>query len=253
VTSKYRRLPVRAYFDGFTMLPNGTNEKFSEIHDFYHFKPEEVNEEAFQTPPDIVCMDRKPTLKTPKPSSHFRFSHEDVTNGAVSYVRDLIYDSDRKLVRLEMRPPRGQLMEQYFYVTDPLIVTNDYNLGVSFNYNKNLKNCSIISIPDTSFDEDYNYTLSLFNSSNSFEVRLKSAESILGLDSEYIFNGQRMINDLPVDTFVSDRSGLTGTPTTAEYAFVSQGYGFETTSGVQSNVPFIFIQRDPAVLLNFIS
>jgi len=52
----------------------------------------------------------------------------------------LIYDSDRNMVRVEQRPFKQQ---GPFFVSDPLITINDYNIGVSFNLNRNLKNCSI--------------------------------------------------------------------------------------------------------------
>ena len=60
--------------------------------------------------------------------------------GLTSHIHDLIYDSDRNMVRVERRPFKE---EKHFFVSDPLININDYNIGVSFNINRNLKKCYI--------------------------------------------------------------------------------------------------------------
>lgn len=187
------------------------------------------------------------TQKPPKPKTNFRFSQEENSNGFTTYLKDLIYDSDRDLVSFELRPKVKE--EQTLFVTDPLRIIHDYNIGVSFTFNKNLKNCSIRAISDGSFDEDFDYTASLFNTSNSFVIKLKSPESLLALDSDYVFTGSRTINSIPADTYVSDRSKIAGTPLTIEYAFTSNGYGFQTSSGVTPNIPFTIIQRAPEVLI----
>lgn len=240
-TPKFTRLPVRAYFDGVTQLSNGTYQNFTEIHDFYEFRPDHVHEEFFQTPPDIFCENRKKTQKIPGTPSHFRFSQEESVNGVTNHIHDLIYDSDRNMVRVEQRPFKQQ---GPFFVSDPLITINDYNIGVSFNLNRNLKNCSIVSIADDSFDADTNFTISLFNETNNYVVQLKRPDSILSLDSDYIFTGKRRINNIPVDNYVSNRSYLIQSGTIiAEYTFASD-FGFETSSGISSDVPTTFIQRE---------
>jgi hypothetical protein len=48
ISSKFTRLPVRAYFNGVTQLNNGTYQNFTEVHDFYDFRPDHVFEEFFQ-------------------------------------------------------------------------------------------------------------------------------------------------------------------------------------------------------------
>jgi hypothetical protein len=102
----------------------------------------------------------------------------------------------------------------------------------------------IVSIADDSFDADTNFTISLFNETNNYVVQLKRPDSILSLDSDYIFTGKRRINNIPVDNYVSNRSYLIQSGTIiAEYTFASD-FGFETSSGISSDVPTTFIQRE---------
>lgn len=149
------------------------------------------------------------------------------------------------MVRIDSKPITKD--PQTFYVTDPLETINDYNIGVSFNYNKKLRNCSIIAIPAESLDEDTDYTSQLFNSTSSYIIKLRSPEALLGLDSDYIYTGSRVINDIPGDNFVSDRSNISGFPFTTEYVFTSDDYGFIANGGLTLNVPYTFLQRAPEV------
>ena len=100
---------------------------------------------------------------------------------------------------------------------------------VSFTYNRRYENCSITPIPFVSYDEDESYTEDLFNSNGSFVIRLKSPESFLLLDSEYIYTGRRLSNNVPSESFISDRTSLSSNNRTfiSEYSFSSENIVFQ--------------------------
>lgn len=195
-------------------------------------------------------MNRKSTKKIPSVGRYFRFSAEQSVNGFTNYLKDLVYDGDRQMVRIETRPMNKA--PETFYVTDPLKIINDYNIGVSFNYNRKLKNCSITAIPTSSLDEDSGFTEQQFNSTSSYLIKLRSPESLLGLDGEYIYTGSRVINNIPGDNYVSDKFNLTGIDFTSEYVFTADGFGFSTSSGFTLNIPYTYVQRAPKVGSNSI-
>lgn len=156
------------------------------------------------------------------------------SNGHISYIKDLSYNELFKVVRYERRNSIKEA--DTFYSRDPLINIHDYNIGVSFTINKNLGNCSITSIPVLSFDLDQNFTNSNVNLDGSYVIRLKSPESFLLLDSEYVHTGQRKVNNVPSDIFISDRGNLNQTIIT-EYAFSNNQFLFQETNHVEKNVP----------------
>ena len=98
---------------------------------------------------------------------------------------------------------------------------HDYNIGVSFTMNKNLKNCSINPIPFNSFDEDGAFTQAQFEQDGSVIVKLKSPESFLSLDSDYIYTGRRYVNNIPSEIYISDRFSKSNKTYISEYAFSS--------------------------------
>ena len=144
------------------------------------------------------------TKPLPKIPNAFRYSEEITFGGITNYIRNLVYDMGYNAVRYEKRNIIPS--QDTFFTTDYLTFVNDYNLGVSFVLNKKHGNCSITSIAANSIDNDQNYTETLLNAEGSFILRLKSPESFLLLDSDYVFTGSRRANNIPAYIYVSDRS-----------------------------------------------
>lgn len=199
-----------------------------------------------KTPPGIACLKRKITLPTPNITKQFRFSEEITSNGHTSYINDLSYNEFFKVVRYERRNRYKEA--DTFYSRDPLITVHDYNIGVSFTINKNLGNCSITAIPVLSFDSDKNFTDSMFNVDGSYVIRLKSPKSFLLLDSDYVYTGERKVNNVPSDIFVSDRSSSNKTFIT-EYAFSDSKISFQEVNHLDKSIPVSLWIKENKVIL----
>lgn len=105
------------------------------------------------------------------------------------------------MVSLEFRNNKRE--PETYYSLDPLKLIHDYNTGVSYGINMRLGNCTIGPITNQTFDEDSNYTSTVSQSENSFIIRLKSAASLLLLDRDYIYSGERTTEFMNVESFVS--------------------------------------------------
>ena len=105
-----------------------------------------------------------------------------------------------------------------FYTTDPLTIIHDYNIGVSFAYNHILRNCTITGITNSSFDEDAEFTHTLENE-HSYYVRMKNAESVLFLDREYVYTGERYNEGMRVKSYLSNVTNDFKTNTVIDYQF----------------------------------
>lgn len=133
--------------------------------------------------------------------------------------KDFIFDEDLQLVKLEYRNKKKEATT--FYSTDPLTMIHDYNIGVTFAYNHLLRNCTIAGITNSSFDEDAEFTNSLENE-HSYYVRMRSAKSVLFLDREYVYTGERYSSEgLRVKTFLSNVTNEFKTNTVIDYKFTS--------------------------------
>ncbi len=161
------------------------------------------------------------TKKLPQINNYkqFTFSQEETANGVTKYLTDFVYDLNYPAVKFQIR--NSELEESTFWVKDPLIAVHDYNIGVSFTYNKNLKNCSITPISSSAIDEDSNYTSSLFNTDGSYVIKLKSPESLFSLDSNYVYTGQRKVANIPAEIYISDRTTFYDKLIITEFAFTS--------------------------------
>jgi len=187
-----------------------------------------------KTPSGVYCAGRNKTKPLPKIPNAFRYSEEITFGGITNYIRNLVYDLGYNAVRYEKRSTVAS--QETFYTTDYLTFVNDYNVGVSFVMNKKHGNCSITSIAANSIDNDQNYTETLLNSEGSFILRLKSPESFLLLDSDYVFTGSRRANNIPAYIYISDRS-TNQSSFISEFAF-SDVYFFSISLRVAS---FLFI------------
>jgi hypothetical protein len=119
-----------------------------------------------------------------------------------------------QLVRYETREDLEAVFD-----SKPIIIINDYNIGVSYTINKNTNLCTIDGISTNSIDLDKNYTQSLLDSADgNFAIRLRSAKSLLQLDSDYIFTGNRMVNGIDANVFIS-KVNIGQTAFVNEYAF----------------------------------
>lgn len=108
-----------------------------------------------------------------------------------------------------------------------------------------------------SYDEDESYTEDLFNSNGSFVIRLKSPESFLLLNSEYVYTGRRISNNVPSESYISDRTSLNNNRTfISEYSFSSEFIVFQEENLNATRVPVslrTFTQNSNVILFENIS
>ncbi len=78
----------------------------------------------------------------------------------------------------------------------------------------------------------------MFNSNGSFVIRLKSPESFLLLNSDYIYTGRRISNNIPSESYISDRTSLNNNKTfISEYSFSSEFIVIQEEYATESRVP----------------
>ena len=179
-----------------------------------------------KTPGTLYCENRKLTEKKPPSNipAVFSYSEEIFKDSAISYIRNLFYDETLKLVRYETRERFQSIFntnetEPDRFGDDPIIYINDYSIGVSYRINRNTDTCRIDSISTSSIDFDQQYTQSLLNSADgNYIIRLRSAKSLLQLDSDYLFTGKRTINGIDSNVFIS-KAFVGKIPFVNEYAF----------------------------------
>ena len=193
------------------------------------------------------------TRKLPNITKQFSFSEESSSKGVTTYIKDITYDSSFNAVRYERRNSKKEPLS--FYSLDQLVTVHDYNIGVSFTHNINRGNCSITPIPFLSFDEDEAFTQDLFNGDGSFVIRLKSPESFLLLNSDYVYTGRRFSNNIPAESYISDRTSLNNNKTfISEYYFSADNFVIQEDYKNDSRVPvslLTFNQKDEVFHFRF--
>ena len=194
---------------------------------YCEFKKSILILKTLKTPGTIYCQDRKLTDKKPpsKIPNSFSYSEELFVGGTVSYIRNLFYDEARQLVRYETRDRFQSIFdnetEPIRFSREPIIIINDFNIGVSYSMNRNTGFCRIGQIRSSSIDLDQEYTESLLNSADgNYAIRLRSAKSLLNLDSDYLFTGTRRVNGISSDIFISKKI-VANKDFINEYAFPS--------------------------------
>lgn len=110
------------------------------------------------------------------------------------------------MLRYEARNPVQS--DATFYSTDPLTFISDYSIGVQYGINQVIGNCSVRGIRSNDFGQDAQFTETYMQSGLGFAIRLKSPESFLNLDNEYIFTGKREINGISSDRYISNATQL---------------------------------------------
>lgn len=151
----------------------------------------------------------------PQIPTQFKFSEESTVDSVTSYYRDLVYSETFKAVRYEKRNPKPDASS--FYSSDSLITVHDFNVGVSFTINRNMRNCSMTPLSATTFDSDLNFTNGLFNADGSYVIRLKSAKSFLLLDFPYSYDSRTNLNGIDSDLFTA--SPVNNTVVKSEFGF----------------------------------
>jgi hypothetical protein len=136
-----------------------------------------------------------------------------------------------QLVRYETRDRFPSILrndtDSIRFRPDPIIMINDYNIGVSYRINRDTNRCYIDGISSSSIDLDTNYTQTLLDSADgNFAIRLKSAKSLLQLDSDYLFTGSRRVNGIDANIFIS-KSQVGKTTFVNEYAFPFVKFNFK--------------------------
>ena len=109
------------------------------------------------------------------------------------------------MIRYETRDEFATNDTDNTFDKDPIITVNDYNIGVSYKINKNTDSCTVQSISAGTFDADQNFTQSLIDAGD-YAIRLRSPESLLQLDADYIFTGQRRVNGINSNVFIAKKS-----------------------------------------------
>ena len=124
-----------------------------------------------------------------------------------------------QLIRYETRDNFGPDNDTTItYNKDPIITVNDYNIGVTYKLNANTASCIYEPISAASIDFDKNFTQNLIDSGNGYAIRMRSAKSLLQLDADYIFTGQRTVNGIFSDVFIT-KAKIGKMDFVTEYAF----------------------------------
>ena len=169
-----------------------------------------------KTPSTLFCTKRKLTKPLPAISNQFSYSEEDVTSDQITYLTDIHYAYKLNLIRYEAKNTRSSAIS--FYSKDPIVFIADYSIGVQYGINKVLGNCSIRGIRSDDFGEDSEFTQSFNESGLGLAIRMKSPQSFLSLDSDYVHTAKRKMNGIRSDIYISNRSSL-GINYFYEYAF----------------------------------
>lgn len=133
----------------------------------------------------------------------------------------MAYNEDLKLVRYETRNIYTNDSSEVSFSKDPFIYINDYTVGVVYKTNANTGKCSIEAIENFAFATDKNFTQAQLDSGNGYSIRIKSPSGLLELDSDYIYTGQRVIDGIQSDIYISKRNVAKGIVVYNEYAFTT--------------------------------
>ncbi len=106
----------------------------------------------------------------------------------------------------------------YTFTKEPSLYINDYNIGVAYVFNENTGKCESRSVSPYTYASDQTYTQQMIDNGNGFVIRLKSPKSLLHLDSDFVFTGKRVLNEMPTSVFVSSTTNAK-INVTNEYAF----------------------------------
>jgi hypothetical protein len=117
-------------------------------------------------------------------------------------LKDLYYSYELKALRYETRSLEAN--QATYNTLDPLLIISDYSIGVQYALNKKLGNCSIRGIRNNNdFGEDIEFENQMISSGLGFAMQLKSPESFLQLDADYIYTGMRKVNGILSDKFMA--------------------------------------------------
>ncbi|CAF0710186.1 unnamed protein product [Brachionus calyciflorus] len=252
--ASYPRVILRAKYSGAALKPDGSLKPFTNTFDYYEFRLDFERDDIFQTPGGVFCEKRKLTsIKPPKVSGgHLKFSEEIISKGVISHITDLVYDVDLQLVRYETRDRFGNDSE-ISYDKYPHVYVNDYTLGVSYITNKHTGKCRIETIDPFAFASDANFTQEMLNSDNGYAIRIKSPSSLLELDLDYIFTGQREIDGIMSDIFIAKSQLSKGITTINEYAFTPNDFVSQNLNQREKNIPKRLAKASPQSNFNSIS
>ncbi|RNA21589.1 antigen B membrane, partial [Brachionus plicatilis] len=146
------------------------------------------------------------------------------------------FDSNLQIVRYETRD-RFNNNSDINFDKYPHVFVNDYTIGVSYIKNKHTGRCRIESIDQFAFATDSNFTQAQLDSGNGYALRSKSASSLLELDLDYFYNGQREIDGIKSDIFVAKIDVSKNISVVNEYFFTPQNFTTQTINQKETNVP----------------
>ena len=212
---KFYRLPIHAIHEGRSVTPGGTLDYFTKHYEYYDFRPNQTWQGQFQLPEGVFCENKKSTKPLPRIPRRYSFSEEILTDKTVRNLKNVYYDYDAQMVRYEIRSTQPQ--PQTFYNTDPIVYINVFPLGLEYAINKVRGNCTISTVRsfiDTGFSQN------ALASGLGYVVQLESPESFLGLDANFTYMGQRMVNNLLTDVYVS-KTTIADTDFINEFTFTA--------------------------------
>ncbi|XP_067677024.1 uncharacterized protein [Haliotis asinina] len=187
----YPQVPVRADVTGIMRSTSG-QRNFHHIYDYYDFRPGiEPGLTVFETPPNVVCPNRKSLKLIPKVANQFYFRLED-TNvpGAHTVNKQVWYDKEYKVIRMD-----------YAEHGRPSIRIDDFNRGTRYTIDKEYGNCSMTSLPDTVLDSKR------VGKDNHWFLELLDPLEFLRLQANFVYVGQRTVRGVNCDLFVATVTG----------------------------------------------
>ncbi|CAH1780325.1 unnamed protein product [Owenia fusiformis] len=223
-----KQFPVQIHVKG--KLWRESEQKYIDFENFYNFfqyRPQiEIGEEIFQTDRGIVCAGRKVTIPPPEIPQSFSFKMEVIGGDALSVnnIKEW-YDFKQNLFRVDVSMPN--------LYKNPIEVIHDYSTGVSYVIDKVMGNCSYSPIGQFARD-------GVPDPNDPTLIRIRDPREFFRLDSNYTYEGQRVVRDVKSDVWIGVRPMMNLFNLTYEWYFTQKDVKVVAQKGlaIQGRVPW---------------
>lgn len=224
-------IPVLCHVTGRVYTGEQQNRTFEHMYEFIHYfqnLPDNA-QQIFETPSGIICPGRKNTKGLPALPDALSFVGEtlDEQRKSITYTKER-YDSRGRIVTYTFR---GYTFFSNKYGNNPLGVVHDFNTGTEYVVDLLRGNCTIAPLTSTP---------DVAQGSDLVTSRLRDVASMLSLDGNFTYMGQRTVRGIPCDVWITQKSAQDSlgdtVNSTYEWAFSTPDWSYEYgSSGVSSS------------------
>lgn len=240
-SNPYNELPVAAVIEGYANIDqaSGTYIRIKHEYNYYEFRPFiERNADLYVLPNSIFCdglINKQPIPSIP---SSFSF-HEQVLYNLNSFTGGSTlrfeYSYPLRATRQDIESARYL---KPFEIDAPYKIINDFNSGVGYGYNKQLKTCTMFPLSSSAIDQAQ---MSSISSSHISVGDLKDPNELFQIDSSYNYIGQRYERGILCDVWVSKQNGSTTLfskdDVLIELYMLNKRTSLESNDGTEQQVP----------------